>query len=137
MKNSILCNLADLALICLALQQRTKTKAKVTFGIFKRHNTLKRNGLQEVQNLTSCFAGHACCLQVNKLFGPTIVIFTLVLALLEVTAKFRLGLVSKFRLEQRLGSESLAWCRGPILTFSVGFSPKASERYLVLVCMCR
>jgi hypothetical protein len=73
MKNSILCNLADLALICLALQQRTKTKFKVIFGIFIRHRTLKRNGLQEVQNLTSCFAGHVCCLHVNKLFGPTMV----------------------------------------------------------------
>jgi hypothetical protein len=66
-------HLADLALICLALQQRTKTKVKVTFGIFKRHRTLKRNVLQEVQNLTCCFAGHVCCLQVNKLFGPTMV----------------------------------------------------------------
>jgi hypothetical protein len=72
-KNSILCNLADPALICLTLQQCTKTKAKVTFGIFKRQSTLKRNGLQEVQNLTNCFAGHVCCLQVNKLFGPTMV----------------------------------------------------------------
>jgi hypothetical protein len=76
MKNSILCNLADLALFCLTLQQRTKTKVKITFGIFKRHSTLKRNGLQEVQNLTNCFAGHVCCLQVNKLFGPTMVIIS-------------------------------------------------------------
>jgi hypothetical protein len=29
MKNSILCNLADLALICLTLQQRTKTKVNI------------------------------------------------------------------------------------------------------------
>jgi hypothetical protein len=73
MKNSILCNLADLALIFLTLPQRTKTKVKVTFGIFKRHSTLKRNGLQDVQNLANCFAGHVCCLQVTKLFGPTMV----------------------------------------------------------------
>jgi hypothetical protein len=64
-------HLEDLALICLALQQSTKTKFKVTFGIFKRLTTLKSNVLQEVQNLTRCFAGHVCCLQVNKLFGPT------------------------------------------------------------------
>jgi hypothetical protein len=69
MKNSILCNLADLALICLTLQQRTKIKFKIAFGIFKRHSTLKRNGLQEVQNLTNCFAGHVWFLQVNKLLG--------------------------------------------------------------------
>jgi hypothetical protein len=73
MKNSILCHLADLVLICLTLQQRTKTKVKITFGILKCHSNLKCNGLQEVQNLTNCFAGHVCCLQVNKLFGSTMV----------------------------------------------------------------
>jgi hypothetical protein len=54
-----------------------KVEEKLYVGVReqKRLNTtaLKRNGLQEVQNLTSCCAGHVCCLQVNKLFGPTTV----------------------------------------------------------------
>jgi hypothetical protein len=29
--------------------------------------------LQKVQNLTNCFDDNVCCLQVNKRFGPTMV----------------------------------------------------------------
>jgi hypothetical protein len=54
-KNSILCNQADLALICLTLQQHTKTKVKVTFGIFKHHSTLKTQWITGLSKLMKLF----------------------------------------------------------------------------------
>jgi hypothetical protein len=56
---------------------------------------------------------------------------TLILVWLWATSKFCFGIGSKFCLERQLGLESLAWCRGPVIAFLVGFSPTVPGRYLV------